>query len=105
MNTTINPKERFRKGFVLVMTLAYVIVFLAIIDGFIEALLLAAVFSGIVYPVYCWLQRKLGGRNTMASLMTLVISLVAILVPLMFLLGLVAGVVLYGGVMSAMGIF
>jgi predicted PurR-regulated permease PerM len=82
MNTTINPKERFRKGFVLVMTLAYVIVFLAIIDGFIEALLLAAVFSGIVYPVYCWLQRKLGGRNTMASLMTLVISLVAILVPL-----------------------
>jgi hypothetical protein len=51
MNTTINPKERFRKGFVLVMTLAYVIVFLAIIDGFIEALLLAAVFSGIVYPV------------------------------------------------------
>lgn len=90
MKTTVNPKERFRKGFVLVMTLAYAIVFLAIIGGFIEALLLAAVFSGIVYPIYCWLQQKLRGRKTMASLMTLVISLVAILLPLMFLLGLVA---------------
>jgi len=51
MNTTISPKERFRKGFVLVMTIAYGSVFLAIIGGFIEALLLAAVFSGIVYPI------------------------------------------------------
>jgi len=90
MNTTINPKERFRKGFVLVMTIAYAVVFIAIIGGFIEALLLAAVFSGIVYPIYCRLQRMLGGRNTMASLTTLAISLVAILVPLLFLLGLVA---------------
>jgi len=61
MDSTINPKERFRKGFVLVITLAYGSVFLAIIGGFIEALLLAAVFSGIVYPVYCRLQRMLGG--------------------------------------------
>ena len=90
MNTTISPKERFRKGFVLVITIAYGIVFIAIIGGFIQALLLAAVFSGIVYPIYCRLQRMLGGRNTMASLTTLVILLVAILLPLMLLLGLVA---------------
>lgn len=90
MNTTISPKERFRKGFVLVMTIAYASVFLAIIGGFIQALLLAAVFSGIVYPMYCRLQRLLGGRNTLASLTTLAISLVAILVPLLLLLGLVA---------------
>lgn len=90
MNMAINPKKKFEKGFVLVMTLTYAMVFLAIIGDFIEALLLAAVFSGIVYPIYCWLRRKLGGRKTMASLMTLVISLVAILVPLMLLLGLVA---------------
>ena len=90
MNTTVNPEERFRKGFVLVMTIGYAIVFIAIISGFIEALLMAAVFTGIVYPIYCWLQRMLGGRTTIASLMTLVISLVAIVVPLMFLLVLVA---------------
>ena len=66
MNTTINPGERFRKGFVLLMTIAYAIMFLALIGGFVEALLLAAVFSGIVYPLYRWLQRVLNGRNTMA---------------------------------------
>ena len=61
MNTTIEPDDRFRKGFVLVMTVAFTIVFLAIISGFIEALLMAAVFSGILYPLYCRLQRILGG--------------------------------------------
>jgi predicted PurR-regulated permease PerM len=87
----INSKERFRKGFVMVMTFTYAILFFAMISGFVEALLLAAVFSGIMYPLYCWLQKKVsGGRNTLASLMTLVISLVAIVVPLILLLGLIA---------------
>ena len=90
MTTAIDSRERFRKGFVLVMTLAYASLFLAMISGFVMALLLAAVFSGIVYPLYRWLQRVLGGRNTLASLLTLAISLVAIVVPLLFLLGLVA---------------
>lgn len=31
MHTTISPKERFRKGFVLVITLVYGIVFIAIL--------------------------------------------------------------------------
>ena len=90
MNTAIDPRDRFRKGFVLVMTLAYASMFFAMIGGFIMALLLAAVFSGIVYPLYTWLQNAWGGRTTLASLMTLLISVVAIVVPLMLLLGLVA---------------
>jgi len=52
MNTAIEPRERFRKGFVLVMTLAYASMFFAMISGFVEELLLAAVFSGIVYPLF-----------------------------------------------------
>ena len=90
MNTIIEPDDRFRKGFVLVMTVAFTIVFLAIISGFIEALLMAAVFSGILYPLYCRLQRILGGRHTIASMMTLAIALVSIVVPFVFLLSLVA---------------
>jgi len=89
MSTVINPREQYRKGFVLVLTIGYAITFLAIISGFIEVLLLAAVFSGIVYPLYCWLQKVLGNRNTLASLLTLVISLITMVVPLMILLGLV----------------
>jgi len=90
METMMESRERFRNGFVLVMTVIYVIAFLALISGFTVPLLLAAVFSGIVYPLYSRLQKVLGGRNTLASLTTLLISLIVIVVPLMFLLGLVA---------------
>ena len=90
MNTTISPKDRFRKSFVVVMTLAYAVMFFALIIGFGEALLLAAVFSGVVYPLYHWFQNAMGGRNTLASLMTLLTSVIVILIPLIFLLGLIA---------------
>ena len=90
MNTTFSPKERFRKSFVLVMTLAYAVMFFALIIGFGEALLLAAVFSGVVYPLYRWFQNAMGGRNTLASLMTLLTSVIVILIPLIVLLGLIA---------------
>ena len=90
MNAAIAPRERFRKGFVLVMTLAYAGMFFAMISGFVIALLLAAVFSGILYPLYSWLLNVWGERKTLASLMTLVISLVVIIVPLILLRGLIA---------------
>jgi len=90
MVTNVNPKERFRKGFVLALTLAYSVAFLAMLSGFFEALLLAAIFSGLTYPLYRWLLQGLGGRRTSASLLTLVITLFAMLIPLLFLLALVA---------------
>ena len=43
MKNDISAKEYFRKGFVLIMTLAYAVAFLALIGGFLEALLLAEV--------------------------------------------------------------
>lgn len=90
MVTNVNPKERFRKAFVVALTLAYTVAFLAMLSGFFEALLLAAIFSGLTYPLYLWLLQRLGGRRTSASLLTLVITLFAMLIPLLFLLALVA---------------
>jgi predicted PurR-regulated permease PerM len=72
------------------MTLAYASLFFALVNDFLMALLLAAVFSGIVYPLYRWLENTSGGRTTMASLVTLLISLAVIVVPLVLLLSLVA---------------
>ena len=43
LNQPLPPRERFRKSFVLLATLAYATLFLALIWGFVEALLLAAV--------------------------------------------------------------
>ena len=85
----MQSKERFRKGFVLVMTIAYSIMFFAMIWGFVEALLMAAVFSGILYPFYLRLSKAFNGRNTPASLVTLLIAILVVVIPLMFLLGMI----------------
>jgi predicted PurR-regulated permease PerM len=90
MKDQITYKERFQKSFVLVMVITYGLGFIALIGGFLEALLLAAVFSGILYPLYLWFQRVSGGRNALSSILTLLVSLMVIIVPLLFLLGLVA---------------
>jgi predicted PurR-regulated permease PerM len=72
------------------MTIAYALAFLAILSGFLQALLLAAVFSGIVYPLYLWIKRILGDRDTLASLLTITLTLFVIVVPLIIMLGLIA---------------
>ncbi len=90
MKDHITYKERFQKSFVLIIVIAYGLGFIALIGGFLDALLLAAVFSGILYPLYLLFQRVSGGRNALASILTLLVSLMVIIVPLLFLLGLVA---------------
>ncbi len=90
MNSALNSGEQFRKGSVLVMTIAYAVAFLAMISGFFQALMLAAVFSGLVYPLYLWIQKKLGNRDTLASLLTIAVTLNVIVVPMISLLGLIA---------------
>jgi len=90
MNGGITAKERFRKKFVLILALLYVAAFIALIYGFIEALLLAAIFSGLVYPLYKRFQKLTGERNTLSSLMTLLVSVLVVILPLFFLLGLIA---------------
>ena len=89
LNQPLPPRERFRKSFVLLVTVAYAILFLALIWGFVEALLLAAVFAGILHPMYRRLQRSFGGRSTLASLTTVLAALLIVVIPLIFLLGLV----------------
>jgi len=90
MNSYFNSGKNFRKAFVLLMTIAYAVAFFAMLSGFFEALLLAAVFSGILYPLYLWMQKKLDGRDTLASLLTITLALVVVVVPLLGLLGLIA---------------
>ncbi len=90
MNTPLNSGENFRKGFVLLMTIAYAIAFLAMLSGFFEALLLAAIFSGILYPLYLWMRKRFGDRETLSSLLTITLALIVIIAPLLGLLGLIA---------------
>jgi len=90
MTTTPNSTDRFRKGFVLALTIACTFGFIAMLSAFLKALFLAAVFSGMAYPLYLWFSWVLRGRDTLASLMTLVILLFVIILPMIFLLWIVA---------------
>ena len=78
----------FRKRFVLFMLLAVTGLFLFMIRGFFEALIMAAVFGALMRPVYLRLHRGTGGRAGVASGLTLLIALLAIILPSMVFLGL-----------------
>lgn len=90
MSSQPDTEEHFRKRFVLTLTLVLAFAFLVMIRNFVEALMLGAVFSGIVYPLYRRFLASTGDRSTVAAMLTLLITLVAILLPLILLLGLVA---------------
>lgn len=70
-------------GLVLVITLLFV----WMIKDFIAPLFLAAVFSGLMFPIYRRLQTWLGGRATPAALATILISIAIIVGPLSLFLG------------------
>ena len=73
MSSQPDTEEHFRKRFVLTLTLILALAFLAMIRNFTEALMLGAVFSGIVYPLYRRFLTATGGRSTVASMLTLLL--------------------------------
>lgn len=84
-------RERFRKSFLLLLTLGISVLFLAVIRGFLMSVLLAAIFAGMAHPLYKWILLRLRGRPAWASAATIVILLTVIGVPLIAFLSIVAG--------------
>lgn len=82
-------EDRFRKAFLLVVVGGISLLFFAMIRAFLMTLLLAAVLAGLMYPVFRWIKRRVGGRANLASLLTLVVMVVAIFGPLGTLAGIV----------------
>jgi predicted PurR-regulated permease PerM len=90
--TAVDPsRERFRKSFLLLLTLGISVLFLAVIRGFLMSVLLAAIFAGMAYPLYKWVVKLFRGRRALASAATILSLLFIIGLPLIGLLGLVAG--------------
>jgi predicted PurR-regulated permease PerM len=83
-------EDRFRKFFLLLVVAGISILFLAMIRSFLITLLLAAILAGLMYPVYRWILRLVGGRPNLASLLTLLLAVVAVFGPLATLAGIVA---------------
>lgn len=82
-------KDQFRKAFLLVLVVAISAAFVALVRTFLLTILLAAIFSGLAYPVYANLRQLLRGNRPLASAITLLLTLVLVVAPLLFVLGIV----------------
>jgi len=76
-------KINLGKATVLLMVIGISLLFYTMIKGFLMAILLSAIFSGILYGFYNRLLRRLGGRKPMASMLTLLFFILVVLVPVL----------------------
>jgi predicted PurR-regulated permease PerM len=83
-------EDRLRKAFLLALLVAISFAFIAMVRQFLMTILLAAIFSGLAYPVHRRLERGFRGRRGLAAGTTMLIVLVVIVVPLLTVLGVVA---------------
>lgn len=81
---------RFRQAFLLLLVAGISLLFLLVIRRFLLAVLLAAVFAGISYPLYRWLLRRLRGRRALAAVVTILVLLLGVALPLAGFLTMVA---------------
>jgi predicted PurR-regulated permease PerM len=73
---------QFRKAFLLMLAVGISLLFLLVIGRFVLAVLLAAVFAGLARPLYLLLAEKMGGREKLAAIATIVILLLGVGLPL-----------------------
>jgi predicted PurR-regulated permease PerM len=83
-------ESRFRKTFLLLLVAAVSIGFLSMLRPFLTTILLAAIFAGLAHPVYARILRLARGNRPLASGLTLLLTLVLFVVPLLAILGVVA---------------
>jgi predicted PurR-regulated permease PerM len=82
--------RRYRFAFVLLLTLGALTAYVAVIRTFVLAIVLAAIFSGLLYPLYRKALHWCGDRRALAAGLLIVVALLAIGLPFLGLLGLVA---------------
>ena len=78
-----------RTAFVLLLVVAVTVLFLAVTWPFFKPLLLGALLAGLFHPLYRWITRLLGGRQSLGAAVTLLVLLVLGLGPISAFLGIV----------------
>ena len=76
-------ETRFRQAFLLLLVTAISVAFVAMIRTFLLTILLAAIFTGLSYPVYQWLLGRFRGRRALTAIATLVLLLTLVIAPLL----------------------
>lgn len=71
-------------SFLLVLLLGAIALAFFIIQPFSAPLVLGAVFAVVLQPIYQWVLRRFRGRESLAALATVVLSIFVILIPIIF---------------------
>lgn len=82
--------DTLHQGFVLGLLLLVGMSFLSMISNFLIALVMAAIFAGLLHPTQHWLSARLRGRTNLTAILLLLATLLAIVLPLAGLAGIVA---------------
>ncbi|WP_035236303.1 AI-2E family transporter [Desulfobacter vibrioformis] len=82
-------RDLIHPSFLLLLVFFISAVFLVMIKSFLMAILLAGIFSALAYPLYQRLNKRLKGRQGLASGITIMIIIFIVLLPLSGLLGIV----------------
>ena len=81
---------RFRRAFLLLLVASISVLFVLMIRPFVLSVFLAAIFAGMLYPLYRWLLRRLWQRRGLAAGATLLVLMLGAGLPLAAFLTLVA---------------
>src|SRR3546814_7944414 len=83
-------QTQFRRTMVLLLVVAVSAAFIAVVQDFLLTLFMAAIFSTMLHPLYRRVLRWCGGRRATASAVVLVGFVLAVGIPLILFMGLVA---------------
>jgi predicted PurR-regulated permease PerM len=84
----MNP-DSVNKSVLLLLVIFISAIFLSMIRSFLMAILLAGIFSALAHPLYKRFEGWYGGRRAPASLSTLLVIVVVVILPLGALMGIV----------------
>ncbi len=84
-------QERVNKIVLIIIVVVISALFLSMIHQFLMAIFLAGLFSALARPVYRRLRILFRGHRHLASATTLVMMITIVLIPLLFLIGIVVG--------------
>ena len=78
-----------RVSFLFMLAAAISIFFFVIVRGFLISVFFGALLSGLLHPLFRKLDRWFKGRRSAASGLTVILTLLLVIIPLLFFLGLV----------------
>lgn len=90
-------RETVSRFVILCLVLIVSFIFISMIWNYLMAMFLAAITAALLYPLYQRLINWFGGRKTLASMVTIIIFLLIIILPLGGLLGIITAQAIHVG--------